>query len=306
MSNDDREETPVDWTPSGTRTTDDRHPWRDFVERRKASARRHWKALGVGTLIVGAFIAWAVPKLGDAGVEAVHNITAHDQGPVVVSVLHLGQYDGSHSAGDGVMAPIFLLRVAPSSAPNQDPYSPEYQSWAREHGGIPGQSEYLRFILRGTSDAPTIINSLHAEVVKTRPPVRGNFAWDAGCGIEPVRHIRFNLDDGRASYYNSTAEGPSPTSQDYPLTLRVTRTDTEVVDVEAYTARSDADWDLKLSYTGPDGSSGVVTVNDAGKPFRVSAVAAGSARYRPEGRTLKSIRLKKLDVKTGTGPVTAC
>jgi uncharacterized protein (UPF0276 family) len=56
-----------------------------------------------------------------------------------------------------------------------------------------------------------------------------------------------------------------------PLTLQVSATDHEVIDVYAYTSRLEVEWVLEVSYTSA-GKDGILRIDDHGKPFRLTAL----------------------------------
>jgi hypothetical protein len=151
-------------------------------------------------------------------------------------------------------------------------------AWLASHGGIAGSPQIVRLELRGTADEPVTINAIRAVVVERSAAVRGWYVASPACGVEPVRVAELDLDRPGAPAQivdESTGEKISA--------LSVTRTDAEQLELHAE-ASAAVTWRAQLFYSGPKGN-GSVTVDDSGKPFRVTTEKASDG-YRPEGARL--------------------
>ena len=142
-----------------------------------------------------------------------------------------------------------------------------FASWARRQGGVRAQEDAFRIVLRGREESPVIVNGLTAHVLSTRTPRSGWFnGWD-GCGAAvDTRQVHFELErkPPSATWYDKNGEEIDP------LTLQVSATEHEVIDVFAYTFREEVEWVLEVSYTSA-GKDGILRIDDHGKPFVLTA-----------------------------------
>ena len=154
--------------------------------------------------------------------------------------------------------PLDILEGSPSN----------FASWARRQGGVRAQEDAFRIVLRGREESPVIVNGLSARVLTTRTPPSGWFnGWD-GCGAAVdtrLVEIDLNRKPPSTTWYNKNGEKIDP------LTLQVSATDQEVIDVYAYTSRVEVEWVLEVSYTSA-GKDGVLRIDDHGKPFVLTAL----------------------------------
>jgi hypothetical protein len=143
-----------------------------------------------------------------------------------------------------------------------------FVSWARRQGGIRAQEDAFRIVLRGREESPVIINGLAGRVLATRTPHSGWFnGWD-GCGAAvDTRQVDIDLNRKPPSttWYDENGEKIDP------LTLQVSATDHEVIDVYAYTSRVEVEWVLEVSYTSA-GKDGILRIDDHGRPFVLTAL----------------------------------
>ena len=146
--------------------------------------------------------------------------------------------------------------------------------WAESKGAVAGSPAIVRLQLRAKGDEPIVVNALRVNVVQRTAPVEGWFVAKPGCGPEPVRVATVDLDDPNPTVEYQGTQGP----QDQ-LTLSVTRTDVELIELHASTRTATVDWTVELFYSGPDGD-GSVLVDDGDGPFRVTTETA-SEGYRP-------------------------
>jgi hypothetical protein len=116
-------------------------------------------------------------------------------------------------------------------------------------------------------------------LIERTAPLDGWYVASPGCGGLAVRTALVDLDARRPEVQLLDDTG-APAKN---LTLFVTRTNIEAVEIQASTEKSMVDWNLELFYSGANGD-GSVTVDDGGKPFRVTT-ESGSDGYRPVGAT---------------------
>jgi hypothetical protein len=234
---------------------------------------RFWKlALTLG--IVGAIVSYTVPRVLDRGSEAVQEALGSNA-PLVATVRQPGEYQT-----ESFFTPMYLFT---STAPGDVPKTvaaggPEYYAWARQQGGVPGQEQPFRLTLRGRDDQPVIIDALRPRVVERAEPLAGWFTHERGCGAVEVRQAEIDLDQDPPTIRFSDGAGQDTEEEQLALTLEVTPTDVEVVDVLAVTRSSDVKWELDVLYTAAD-ETGVLTVRDGDRPFEVTALRPGRARF---------------------------
>lgn len=180
---------------------------------------------------------------------------------------------------------------------------PEYWAWARQNGGVPGQEQSFRLILRGRDEQPVIINALRPRIVERRSPLTGWFSHERGCGDVAVREARIDFDrDPPAIDLRVRGLPEEPARDQLPLTLQVSASDIEVIDVLAVTRRSDIRWELEVLYSAAD-DTGVLVVRDGDEPFEVTGLQRGLARYyrrdyRGEQLPVRLIRDREGDPST--------
>ena len=136
----------------------------------------------------------------------------------------------------------------------------------------------MRLILRGRGADPVIVNGIRARVLDRADPLEGWFTHDRGCGGVDVRNAVIDLDKDPPKIAFSGLVQKNPGKQTLALTLQVTSTDVEVIDVLAKTRRNDVKWELEILYSAA-GESGVFTVRDGNEPFEVTALKGGRARF---------------------------
>ena len=209
-------------------------------------------ALGVLSAIGGYY----VPGILKSGGEVVTNRAPLD-------------YDVAPGR-EGTPNFVFPTSSEPSSVPLDilEGSPMNFASWARRQGGVRTQEDAFRIVLRGREESPVIVNGLTAHVLSTRTPRSGWFnGWD-GCGAAvDTRQVHFELErkPPSATWYDKNGEEIDP------LTLQVSATEHEVIDVFAYTFREEVEWVLEVSYTSA-GKDGILRIDDHGKPFVLTAL----------------------------------
>lgn len=163
---------------------------------------------------------------------------------------------------------LFSTAVDPQDAPiDADvPTLDSFREWALAQPGIPYGDASFELILRGRDPDTVVVQEIRVRVVdRTAVPADSWVnAWD-GCGAAlPVRLLTVDLAaepprvdlfvDGRLS--NGTVFG-------------ITRTEVEVFEVEVISGPAVVAYVFEVRYSSA-GRDGVVTVDDAGRPFRLA------------------------------------
>ena len=176
-----------------------------------------------------------------------------------------------------------------------------FYDWARQNGGVPGQEQPFRLTLRGRTGEPVIIDAIRPVLVDRRDPLEGWFTHDRGCGGVEVRNARIDLDAESPTIVFTTpgSDAEAEPEEQLALTLQVTASDVEVIDVLAVTRRSDVRWRLEVLYSAAN-ENGVLVVGDGARPFEVTALAAGRAQfYRRAFPAAKLVRERSGDPAAG-------
>jgi len=143
-------------------------------------------------------------------------------------------------------------------------------------GALAGSPQIVRLSLRSASDGPVTVDAVRAKVISDARPLRGWFTALPGCEFEPVQRARLNLDSERAAArYVGTGKRSAKT-----LSLEVGRTTPQVIELQAATKRHRVAWVAELTVRNSDGDPTTITVDDGGKPFRVTSERS-SRSYRP-------------------------
>ncbi len=214
--------------------------------------------------------AYAVDKLLLSDDETVAST------PLRVSVLAPGTFDSTHPYAPyyvvprkRVRDPSELSRVARNTIVS-DPES------ALSQGALAGSPQIVRLSLRSTADDPVTVEAVRFRVVSAARPLRGWFTALAGCTASPVRRAQGNLDSKRRAVRYVSSDG----SVSRKLALEVERSAPQVIELRAATERRRVAWTAELSVTDDDGNTSTVSVDNAGKPFRVTSARA-SQGYEP-------------------------
>jgi hypothetical protein len=214
-----------------------------------------WAALGA-LGVLSAIGGYYVPGMLKSGGEVVTNRAPLD-------------YDIAPGR-EGTPNFVFPASSAPSGVPLDilEGSPTNFASWAGRQGGVRAQEDAFRIVLRGREESPVIVNGLAARVLATRTPRSGWFNGWEGCGAAVDTrqvHIDLNRKPPSTTWYDKDGEKIDP------LTLQVSVTDHEVIDVYAYTSRVEVEWVLEVSYTSA-GKDGILRIDDHGKPFRLTAL----------------------------------
>ncbi len=234
-----------------------------------------WKGLRRGAPVIAGLLVLA------AGAYAVKTLLLDDDESAAaarlgVTVLPPGTYASSHP-----YAPYYVVPRKRFSSPskltrlarNNLITKPES---AVSKGALPGSPQIVRLSLRALSDKPVTLDSVRAKVISDARPLRGWYTAAAGCEVEPVRRARLNLDSPRAAARYVGADERSART----LSLKVGRSDPQVIELQATTRRHRVAWVAELTVRNEDGDPSTITVDDAGEPFRVTSERS-SQSYQP-------------------------
>ncbi|MFD9885175.1 helix-turn-helix domain-containing protein [Streptomyces alboflavus] len=152
----------------------------------------------------------------------------------------------------------------------QPPSEREAPTWVRAMGGVQAAGGFVEITLQGTGEDTVVLERLDVDVRSKSAPLKWNsYQSGNGCG-GPVGIKSFDVDLDRAQ---PTAV-PKSGQRNFPY--KVSESDPEVFYIEVGTKNYDALWSLNLQWSS-GGRSGVLRIDDGGKPFRTSA-----DRGRPE------------------------
>lgn len=143
-------------------------------------------------------------------------------------------------------------------------------------GALAGSPQVVRLSLRSESDGPVTVDAVRARVVSDARPLRGWFTALPGCEFEPVQRARLNLDSPNAAarYVGADEHGAKT------LSLDLGRTQPRLLELQASTRSHRVAWVAELTVRNEDGDATTITVDDGGKPFRVTSERE-SRSYQP-------------------------
>jgi len=143
-------------------------------------------------------------------------------------------------------------------------------------GALAGSPQIVRLSLRSESDGPVTVDAVRAKVVSDARPLRGWYTALPSCEFEPVQRARLNLESERgAARYVGAGTRSSKT-----LALELGRTQPQLLELHASTRSRRVAWVAELDVRNEDGEATTITVDDGGKPFRVTAERE-SRSYQP-------------------------
>ncbi|MFD9032087.1 helix-turn-helix domain-containing protein [Streptomyces sp. NPDC059567] len=148
------------------------------------------------------------------------------------------------------------------------------RGWVTALGGVPGGEVVIDVSLQGLGDDTVVLNALHVRTVETSEPLRGNvYAMGVGCGGDArMQSLDINLDAAQprpVPVAGWKGDRYVPAS-DFPYT--VSASDPQVLTITAHTRGRSVRWYLELEWSSGE-RSGVLRVDDRGKPFSTSATA---------------------------------
>jgi hypothetical protein len=300
------DKTKIRRSPARRRRQSPAAPW---PSRLKRSGRLVWGAitgLGVLTLVAGTVYAlkvqpWVTDRLVGNSRLQVQVISQPDFVPL--GLVHSGIY----LFPQGATTPTDVPAEVGSRQRMTD-----YERWAQQSGGVPAQTLAMRMTVRAVGDTPVVLNGLRVEVVRRSAPLTGWFRVpEAGCGVQPVRSIRVNLDEDPVRPMLTEVDEATLEEQTRPfdLTLRVTPSDPEVFEIHASTLKSDVEFRMTLLYQS-ESSSGEFPV-EGGRIYRVTALQPGRAEaydtpFTDDGSASSQALVRAKDNDPGPGGLGFC
>jgi hypothetical protein len=148
------------------------------------------------------------------------------------------------------------------------------RGWVTALGGVPGGEVVIDVSLQGLGDDTVVLNAMHVHTVETSEPLRGNvYSMGVGCGGDArVQSLDINLDAAQprpVPVAGWKGDKYVPAS-DFPYT--VSASDPQVLTITAHTQGRSVRWYLELEWSSGE-RSGVLRVDDRGRPFATSATA---------------------------------
>ncbi|WP_329125505.1 helix-turn-helix domain-containing protein [Streptomyces sp. NBC_01353] len=167
----------------------------------------------------------------------------------------------------------YVVDQAPTVVP-PPPSQQGARGWVTALDGVPGGEMVIDVSLQGLGDDTVVLKALHVRTVDTSEPLRGNvYAMGVGCGGDArMQSLDINLDAARprpVPVAGWKGDEYVPAS-DFPY--KVSASDPQVLTITAHTRGRSVRWYLELEWSSGD-RSGVLRVDDRGKPFTTSATA---------------------------------
>ena len=165
-----------------------------------------------------------------------------------------------------------------SRPPARDTADPKALSkWLIDNKAVAADRLDVNFIARSEEVEPTLITNARVVVTDRSEPVSGTRVSADSGGNQPVRVLTADLD----------ARPPrvsKPSSWKFPL--KITQADAEIFSVAATAKTCDCQWVIELDILDSKNEVRTVTVDDNGKPFRVtSSVGATQKTSLPADAT---------------------
>lgn len=177
----------------------------------------------------------------------------------------------------------------PSSEVSPPPMEQDAPAWVAAFGAVPSGEQYVRLTVQGTGAETVVVDELTVRVAGKRSPLAWNdFAMGypgVGCGGDvPTRSFTVALDAARPVVVPETGH------RDFPF--KVSQSDPEVFYISADASAYEVKWYLELKWSSGS-RSGTLTVDDKGRPFRISGnngraayeFPLGGEEWVPEGTT---------------------
>ncbi|MEV0429768.1 hypothetical protein [Micromonospora sp. NPDC050495] len=168
----------------------------------------------------------------------------------------------------------WLIDAPVAKIPARPGWAEDWSSWAREAAGVPAFGSEVYFTVQGISEAQVTLTDLRVRVLARRPPVPGVLIGLGGGGSGAYRWVDADLDkqpplltSGR--FEEGEQHVPEHERKEIRFPYRVSVSDAETFVVVGHTAACDCDWTIEVDWAS-QGRTGTVTVDDAGRPFRVT------------------------------------
>jgi hypothetical protein len=263
---------------------------------RQAAAKRKGilatRGRKIAAAIAAAFLASIGAGIGARTLTGAESVTkkalAGSSAPIEVRVMPHGSFFGGTPIGQ-----YYVVPKSDTSSPNDlDPAelsgdsgdNPFNFALSERHHGVEGSPQIVRLQIHAKGDEPVTINAVKIHVAKRAAPIKGWYVVSGGCGGLAVRTAEIDLDSPMpVAHFLDKFGAPSAKH----MTLFVTRTTIEQIELQASTRKSLVDWTAEVFYAGPDGE-GSLTVDDGGQPFRVTSETAS------DGYTLSFVDARKV------------
>ncbi|MFI1468490.1 helix-turn-helix domain-containing protein [Streptomyces wuyuanensis] len=172
----------------------------------------------------------------------------------------------------------YLLEQKPEQAA-PPPVPQDTRRWARTFGAVAGGHMRLQLTVTGNTDASVVLTDLNVRVVGRKAPLPWQaYSMGDGCGggITP-QTFDVDLDGARPLAVPEAGQDGDRVvpAKDFPY--KVSTSDPQVLNLDVHTEGHEVSWYLELAWSSGD-KSGTIRVDDAGKPFRTSALE-GRERY---------------------------
>jgi hypothetical protein len=226
----------------------------------KKTARRLAPLVAIALVLAAG--AYAVQRLLSGGEDE-----PPEPASVRVRVLAAGTFTAAHPYAPYYVVPTKKLSGPSKLSPAATAKFVTQPEIALAKGATAGSPQIVRIELRGQDARPVTIEALRVRVVSDARPLKGWFIASPGCGVErTVRVANVNLDVAR----KRTRE----------LGIDIGRNERKTVEIQASTRRHRAAWVAELTVSGPGRARATITVDDSGRPFRLTSPTA-SRGYEP-------------------------
>jgi hypothetical protein len=232
----------------------------------------------VAAAIAAAFLASLGAGIGAWTLNKAESVTkqalSSSEAPIQVRPKAPGTFLASGPIGQYYVVPKNEVSspsdIDPAELHGDNPLdNPLDFAFAQRHHAVEGSPQIVSLQARARGDEPVTINAIKIHVVGRTAPIKGWYAISGGCGELQTHVAKVDLDSPQPQAHFLDELG-QPTK---PVTLFVTRTDIEQIELQASTRKGTVDWTAEVFYSGPDGD-GSVEVNDHGRPFRVTTETA--------------------------------
>jgi hypothetical protein len=143
------------------------------------------------------------------------------------------------------------------------------RQWAESLGGVYAEVLGVSFAIQADTPDAAVLTDLKINVVKRNKPLAGTWILPANIGGSMTnRRMIVNLDQDPPSVQK---EG----GWDFPLS--VSSENPEFFSIQTMTTKCDCSWTFTLFYTDAGGHRSERTIDDDGKPFRITGVNNASA-----------------------------
>ncbi|MHA6759544.1 helix-turn-helix domain-containing protein [Streptacidiphilus sp. PAMC 29251] len=179
-----------------------------------------------------------------------------------------------------------LLNQTPDRAPPAPSPTQDDRAWLRTHGAVSADSTSIEAAVQGTGAEAVVLYDLQVHIVsRSKPLTWPVFAMADGCGggLAPAGfHIDLDAVHPRAvAAAGSQGDVPIPAPA-FPY--KVSASDPQVFDITAGATGHDVSWYLELHWSS-GARSGILRIDDGGKPFRTSSARANPRYVNPPGST---------------------